>query len=530
MSTRMRPQINFSIDTLKAPALALGALLILAGLGSWLVTGFDTITRVLLAVGILLFGVFVAIDPEDVWHRMTTRSALLGGNALLLAAIVVGILGLLNVVGQNRHQRWDLTANKQFSLSDQSLQIVSQLPQPVQATAFYSDDDSRRQDIQDLLREYQVRSDGKLTFELVDPDREPSRAQAAGIKELGTTVLTMGDRKQLVTGSRESDISSGLVRLTNPAQKKVYFTIGHGERRIDAFAPNSYSQLKAGLEADNFVVETLQVEGIDQIPDDAAELVVANPTTPFGDQATQAIKAYLDRGGKLMLLVEPKLQANQQSVTLNELVSQWGVEIQTTPVVEGDPRFALPREPLAPVVAKFPSQRVTEGLNLTYFPTTTWISTATDNPTSAATTQLLQTTDRSWAETNLATQAQFDDGTDPKGPLTIGVSIEADAPNAPPSDDPANKKKTRVVIFGDADFVSNQISQLPIQSNNRDLFLNAANWLAESEQLIAVRPKERETRNLFLSAAQVNLVLFSSTLFLPLIVLAIGGFVWWSRR
>lgn len=529
MSTRAKPQIDFTLETFKAPALALGALLILVGLGAFLVNGFDTITRVLLAVGILLFGVFVAIDPEDVWRRMTTRSALLGGNTLLLAAIVIGILGLLNVVAQNRHTRWDLTSNKQFSLADQSLQIVKDLPQPVRATAYYEEDDSRRQDIQDLLREYETRSGGKFSYELVDPVKEPARAQAAGIKELGTTVLQMGDKTQLVTGAREADITSGLVRLTNPSQKKIYFTIGHGERRIDAFARNSYSQLKTGLEADNFTTDVLQIEGIDTVPDDASAVVIANPTSAFGDQAIQTLKAYLDRGGSIMFLAEPKLQPNQTPVTLNELWGQWGVEVQSTPVVEGNPQFVLLREPLAPVVAKFPSHRMTEGLNLTYFPTTTWMQVSTDKANGALVTPLLQTTDRSWGETN-PSQIQFDDGTDPKGPLTIGVAIEADAPNAPPADNRDDKKKSRVVIFGDADFVDNEMQQVPVPSNNRDLFLNGANWMAESEQLIAIRPKDTTQRNLFLTAAQSNLVLFSSTIFVPLIVLAIGGFVWWSRR
>lgn len=529
MSTRARPRINFTIEALKAPALALGALLILGGLGAYLVNGFDTATRVLLAVGILLFGVFVAIDPEGVWQRMTTRSALLGGNTLLLAAIVIGILGLLNVVAQNRNQRWDLTSNKQFSLSDQTLQIVRDLPEPVRATAFYEEDDTRRQDIQDLLREYGTRSGGKFSYELVDPVKEPARAQAAGIKELGTTVLQMGDRTQLVTGSREADVTSGLVRLTNPNQKKIYFTIGHGERRIDASARNSYSQLKTGLEADNFAVDALQIEGIDKVPDDASAVIIANPTSPFGEQAVQTLKTYLDQGGSIMFLAEPKLQQNQTPVNLNELWGQWGVEIQITPVVEGNPQFVLLREPLAPVVAKFPNHRMTEGLNLTYFPTVTWLQIATDKANGATVTPLLQTTDRSWAETN-PTQIQFEEGTDPKGPLTIGVAIEANAPNAPPSEDPANPKKARVVIFGDADFVDNEMQQVPVPSNNRDLFLNGANWMAESEQLIAIRPKEQTQRNLFLTAAQSNLVLFSSTIFLPLIVLAIGGFVWWSRR
>jgi ABC-type uncharacterized transport system involved in gliding motility auxiliary subunit len=87
-----------------------------------------------------------------------------------------------------------------------------------------------------------------------------------------------------------------------------------------------------------------------------------------------------------------------------------------------------------------------------------------------------------------------------------------------------------VVIFGDADFVSNQINQLPIQSNNRDLFLNAANWLAEQEDLINVRARPTETRQMLLQGWQSNLIFYSSVLFLPLAVLAAGVAVWWSRR
>jgi ABC-type uncharacterized transport system involved in gliding motility auxiliary subunit len=524
-----RPSFHFSIDALKGPALALGALLILAGLGAWLINGFDTVTRVLLAVGILLFGVFVAIDPEDVWRSMTTRSALYGGNALLLSVAIIGILGLLNVVAQNRHQRWDLTANKQYTLSEQSLQVVSELPNPVQMTAFFEADDGRRNEISDLLREYETRSNGKITYEVVDPIAEPSRAQAAGIKELGTTVMFMGTNRQSVTGTRESDITTGLLRLTNPTPKKMYFTIGHGERRVDQFARTSYSQLKTSLESDNFVVEPLQVEGIEEIPADATVLVIAHPTTAFGDQAKQAIQSYVANGGKLMLLTEPTIGQAPQ-VSLNDFVSTWGVEIGTLPVAEGNPQFVLARDPLTPVIARFPTHKITEGLNLTFFPTPTHIETSPDNRGGATITNLLQTTDRSWAE-NDPRQLNFDEGTDKKGPLTIGVAIEATPENQPPGGgDEADSKKTRVIVFGDADFVSNEVQGIPVPSSNRDLFLNAANWLASDESLIAIRPKERDSRNMFLTAAQSNLVFFSSALFLPLIVLALGGFVWWSRR
>ena len=65
---------------------------------------------------------------------------------------------------------------------------------------------------------------------------------------------------------------------------------------------------------------------------------------------------------------------------------------------------------------------------------------------------------------------------------------------------------------------------------NRDFFLNAANWLAESEELISIRAKPTDNRTLFLTSAQQNTILYSTTLFLPLLVLGLGAAVWWGRR
>jgi ABC-type uncharacterized transport system involved in gliding motility auxiliary subunit len=531
---------SLSLDTLKGPALALGALLLLAALGSFMVNGFDTPTRILAAVGILLFGVFVAIDPEDVWRRVTTPGALYSGNALLIGAIVIGILGLVNVVANNRHQRWDWSANKQFSLSDQSLKVVADLPQPVHVTAFYEDDDSRRNDFQDLMREYQIRSGGKLTYELVDPIKQPSRAQLEQIKEPGTAVFQMGDRRQTTTGFREADITSTLLRLANPTQKKVYFTAGHNERRIDSFDPAQYGQLKSKLESDNYIVETLVLAGQKQVPDDASVVVIANPRNPFADDEKAAINAYLDRGGDLLILAEPTINANQPQVSLGDFVSRFGLELSTYPVAEGNPQLAVQNEPFAPAVVSYPFHRITEGLPLTFFPTATFMTQPKDSQPGVIFSPLLTTSDRSWAETNIrGGQLRFDDGVDPKGPLTLGMAIEApaaqqSASGQQSSDQSADqsgddqKKKLRVVVFGDADFASNGYSLMA--DGNRDLFLNSINWLAQEEQLISIRPKETDRRQLFLTAAQSNLVLASSALFLPLIILAAGAFVWWSRR
>src|SRR5919201_1174723 len=247
----------FSLDALRLPLAGLGSLCILAGLGAWLVNGqFDLVPRILMAAGILLVGMYVALDPEDVWARLTGRSALASGNTLVIAAAALVILGLVNVLGSRYQTKWDLSASQQFTLSDQSVRLVQNLPEAVKATVYMSPSDSRKQDYQTRLNDFQARSNGKFSFEFVDPETRPGEARAAGITDVGTTVYQMGDKKQNSTGTAERDISLALVKLTRP-QKTLYFTTGHGERNLDGTDQQAYSQLKSAAERDNFSTNTL---------------------------------------------------------------------------------------------------------------------------------------------------------------------------------------------------------------------------------------------------------------------------------
>src|SRR3954453_16204883 len=106
---------GFSIESLRFPLAALGIFGLLAGLGAWLVQGdFGLVPRILIAAGVLLLGVYVALDPEDVWAGVTTRGSIASGNTLALGVAAVVILALFNVLGSRYQTKFDLTANKQF--------------------------------------------------------------------------------------------------------------------------------------------------------------------------------------------------------------------------------------------------------------------------------------------------------------------------------------------------------------------------------------------------------------------------------
>src|SRR5947209_17252750 len=224
---------GFSTDALRVPLIGLGIFALFAGVITGLIGGLpDIAARAMIAFGVLLLGIYVALDPEDVWARVTGRGALASGNALVIAAAALVILGLINVLGSRYETKLDLTANKQYTLSDQSIKVAQALPEPVKVTGWLTPDDSRKQDFQTLLADYAIRSGGKLSYEFIDPVARAADARAAGITATGTIVYEMGSKKQESTGTTETDVSTGLVKRVRPV-KKVYFTTGLGERALD---------------------------------------------------------------------------------------------------------------------------------------------------------------------------------------------------------------------------------------------------------------------------------------------------------
>ncbi len=501
---------GFSFESLRLPLAALGIFGVLAGLGVWLVQGdFGLPARILIAAGVLLLGIYVALDPEDVWARVTGRGALASGNTLAIGVAAIVILGLFNVLGSRYTTKVDLTANKQFTLSDQSVKVAQSLPQPVKITAFLMANDSRKSDFQTLLNDYANRSGGKISYEFIDPEARPGDAINAGVTETGTVVYQMGDKKQNSTGTTEKDISTALVKLERPG-KKAYFLTGHGERSLDGFGPQDYGTIKQGLERDNFTTAPLNLVTARAVPDDADEVIIGGPTNPLLSEEIDPLKAYLDGGGKLMVLLGPNSKTD-----LSALLQPYQVAFNPTVVV--DPSNGLPQDPRVIVVNSYGNHAITQDMrDLTFFPVSSYISYSS-GAQGITPTALAQSSDQSWANSN-AQQIQRQDS-DAKGPLALAVAVDNTS---------ATAKESRLVLFGSPDLVSNNsLQQVP---GNQTLFLNSANWVSEQENLIDVRAPDTTPRTMVLTAPQMNLVAYSSFLFLPLAVLAVGAAVWWTRR
>lgn len=517
------------LDRLRGPLVLASGLGLLVCAGAWLVLGeFGVPSRLALAAAVLFLGMYIAIDPQKAFEALTSRQSVYGTNALVLSVAFVGILVVLNVLANRFHYRWDLTAQRDFSLSEATLSLLGSLPEPVHAKAFFSSGLRDRQRAEDLLKEYEARSGGRLTWELIDTFENPALPRLEGVNVDGTIRFRMGSRTQDSITTEEAYVTTALLKLVNPEPLKIYYVTGHGERDLEKFDDEGYSELKTQIQRDNFVMDSLNLLATGRVPEDAKAVIIAAPKTPFLDQELQALKQYLDGKGRMVLLVDP----HQAESNAEELIKRWDLSFGKGVAV--DPISRLGQDPLAIIVQRYGLHDIVKDLRtISLMPFTTSVEIPQFIKRGVDVSGLAMTMDtRSWLETDRSS-LDFDETTDKKGPLVLAVAVE-EVENPPQEEplpgfkDPNLRVKNRAVIIGSSEIVVNGLIKQPI--GNRDFFLNALNWVTQTDKLITTRPYIAERRTVFLTPWQANFVFFSSAVFLPLILLGGGAAVWWTRR
>jgi len=510
-----------------------GIALLVAG-AFYLVAGeFSVPSRLALGAALLFFGMYVAIDPSKAWGNVTSRESAYGTNAVVLCVAFVGIMALVNVLANRFHERWDLTMQRDFSLSEATLKLLTDLPAPVHAKAFFSGSLPDAQKAQDLLKEYAARASGKLTWEMIDFNANPAAPRLEGVNVDGTIRFRWadkqgaGDPKQDTITTDEAHITTALLKLVNPQPLKIYYITGHGERDLDKFDDEGFSDLKTAIQADNYVVETLNLLSTEKVPDDAKAIMLVAPKTPLLDQELKAINDYLDAKGRMFLMVDPLQESNA-----GDLISRWDLKFGDGVAV--DPVSALGQDPLAVIVQRYGLHTIVKDLGtISLFPFSTTVEIPQFIKKGVDISGLALTSgDRSWLETDRS-RLNYDEGVDKKGPLTLAVSVEQvenpPAEEPPPGfEDPNKRVKNRAVIFGSSEVGVNGLLKQSIA--NRDFILNSLNWITQTDQLITTRPRIEQQRTVFLTPSQGNFVFFSSAVFFPVILLGIGSVIWWMRR
>jgi ABC-type uncharacterized transport system involved in gliding motility auxiliary subunit len=471
---------------------------------------------------------------------MSSRQTKYGTYAAVYTIVIIAVLAAINFLANRYTKSYDATANKQYSLADQTKKVVSGLKQDV--TVAYYDKTSQFPQAKDLLDRYSALSP-KLHVKLVDPDKKPQDAKSAGIRTYGTIQVDSGTKKEEAKSLTEEEVTGAIIRSLKTGERTVCFVTGSGEHSPDDSDRSGYSAVKDTLTRNNYKVRTVNLltsgaaaapapgapatsapaaAGKIAVPSDCTILVVGGPQHEYVQPEADAIKAYVEGGGHALIMLDPPLNMGRspidENATMDKVLESWGVTMNKDLALDLSgigQIFGLSEA--VPLVTSYDSHQIVNQLKdvATAYPLARTLDIKNGDKTTVE--KLFSTSENSYATKDLASgQVKVDPKKDKKGPLLLAA---AGTYNGTPAG--------RFVVVGSSQWIGNNFIRF---NGNRDMFLNMINWLSADEDLISIRPKAPEDRPLNMTPQKINALYWLSIWIFPLAVVGFGMATWWKRR
>ncbi|MGN7612701.1 GldG family protein [Magnetococcales bacterium HHB-1] len=426
--------------------------------------------------------------------------------------IILALILALFAYATNRYKtQWDWTASQLNTLAEQSITAIQSFDKKVVATIYAQKDSEEALSFEQLLERYQQHN-SQMEIRVIDPELSPEAAVQDKPIKFGTLLFRVGERSETLTDINEENITNALVRLSKDVHKVIRFTQGHGEHTLEPGSTTSYSQLVSTLKSEGYVVEPINLAATDKVPEDTEVLIIAGPKTRFFPIEVERLQKWLKtQDGHLLVMVDPGAETG-----LDDFLKKDGIQFLDGLVI--DPMAQLMGTgPTTPLLTTFDRNHpVTKNVTLSSFlPTARGIKLLAENENGVQPVELFKGAMKGWIEMgDLATgQVEFNQGQDQPGPILMGVAVE--------------QQKRRLIAVGDSDFI---IDRLYNMAGNATLFLNMLHWLADDENFIAIKPRKIVDSNLAVTENQAFWAQIGLIILLPLLLLLIGGGVWYLRK
>ncbi|MFZ4521967.1 MAG: GldG family protein [Bacteroidales bacterium] len=445
--------------------------------------------------------------------------------------MIIGVIILVNLLADRFFLRLDFTADKRYTLSEATKNILGSLKQPVTVTAYISEElpqqfSQLRRDFREELIEYSNRSKGKVVFEFTNPNKDDATEQKTmqeGInpvlinvrekdqvkqqKAYMGAVVHYGDKKEVIPfiqagSAMEYSLSTSIKKMTVENKPKVGIVTGHGET-----SPNALAQVMQTL----MVLYDAEPVNLDQVSVNLANyktLVIISPRDSFPPAHLAKLDEFLSTGKSICIAMN-RVNGDLQTASGTELktgLEQWlltkGVKVNPNFIVDqncgsvtvnqqqGYMTFQSNlRFPYLPIITKFADHPVTKGLTSVLFQFVSSID-FTSPGGDITFTSLATTSDKSGTENppltfNINRNWQLQDF--PRSGLTVCALVQGKL---------SGGMTSRMIVISDGDFPSNgegqQARQIP--PDNLNLMVNSIDWLSDDTGLIDLRTKEITSR------------------------------------
>jgi hypothetical protein len=512
------------------------------------------------ALGILALLAWVLMAPDAARGAVTGRTARYGGLSVLVTLLLIGVMIAVYSFVRGLKISTDLTEHNDYSLTASARTAITNLgkdptlPQ-IKLIAFYGTQQSGRRD-QDtvLFDDYAKTSGGKVSYEFIDPDRNPLVVQQ--YKNSSGTPASNGQiavapldaqgqpdttKAQIVATFNQDDLSNAILRVSASGDFRAYFLDVDGGLQLSGADPTSMSQLDSTLKQYSWKTQTVTFVDLQKpnseikLNDASADgevVVIPGGDKPLTDGDVKFLTDYLDKGGDLVLFAASSVNDKGESLATTEKLNQYlwdhyGLRFRNDAILDTTQAFQTPVLPVATDLDR--SSFVTNNLGqstqpVLIFDTPHSVEIAPQAPADVTTTALARTSATSFATTDFATLMEGKvekTDKDTNGPLIVG----AQALNA--------KTGSHIVVFGSMSLAEDQFAAVQSLANF-DVSFNSLVWSTSfndyfSAPTVVSEAKPQDTP-IYADTQTIRNINFLTVFVMPFGILAIGIFVWWNNR
>ena len=441
------------------------------------------------------------------------RPNLLVKNLVFTVLLIAATVALYQLAARYMWQ-WDFTHSASNSLDSSSVEVLQQMPGEIKLTVYATAQDAMLGDMHRLIRDFVApyqrhKPDISLTF--VDPVKQPDEARKESIQVNGEMVVKYGERSVHITMLNEQALTSALLSLAHSKNQLLMYLDGHGERKLEGIANHDLGEFSKKLQQNGFRLSRLNLTLAQDVPDNASLLIITQPQINLLPGEVTKLLRYIARGGNLLWLLDAGPLRGLESVAEK-------LGLLLTPGIVIDPAAEEAGAPATwAMAAGYPPHAITQNFNLNaIFPFARAIDWEENQEWHH--TIVVEAAPRGWVSRSTPKgKPRFDKSHDVPGPATIALALQRDV----------NDREQRIVIVGSGSFLANAYSG---NGGNIDLGVNIVNWLSNEENLITLQPRAVKDSAITLSKTQLTLISNGFVIVLPLLLVLVGGVLWWRRR
>ncbi|MDR1639454.1 MAG: GldG family protein [Clostridiales bacterium] len=479
------------------------------------------------------------------FSTLASKKVRYGSLSTLMIIIVLAVLVVLNLVFERLDLSFDLSSNTNYSLSQESIDIVKNLDKPVTIYALVrtGEEDNVLSGyvgtltFSRLLREYETNS-SNVKVEYRDPYMLPGFAEQFSVEGDGipidSVIVQSGEKFKVIKSTEmytvnydqnyqpyvesiniETNISNAINYVTSPVTSVLYTITGSNEQTLS-------ENLKRQIDLANYDIKEVNLATSD-VPEDCTMLFATQPTRDWTEDEAKKVLAYLQNDGRAIFLVA---YYGTEFPNMSSVLQNYGVDLGKYIVIEGNPNNYIVGNPvyILPTIA---SHAITDPLVAAdYMPLmvqASGVDLLDVKKSSTTIEKLLVSSNKAYGKTNLKSTVTTKEAADTTGPFNLAVAITDSVYT--------NEQHTTKIIVAGAFSMLDENLNNAISGGNWKFLINSMNWLQDKENTIYIAPKTPEEQTtLSMTSSQAFAYAIISVLVLPGLILAAGFYVWFVRR